>query len=115
MLIVDAEGKVIDVNPTLQGWLGPFLQLGDTGWVLTNGLPFTPANNDTQQKVDWEISSYGIVSAKVCEVIVQSIQFQDEPVDVSYQRCDRGQSAPCPGLARRHDQDHGKIIYYDCS
>ena len=80
MLIVDAEGKVIDVNPTLQGWLGPFLQLGDTGWVLTNGLPFTPANNDTQQKVDWEIPSYGIVSAKICEVIVQSIQFQDEPV-----------------------------------
>ena len=23
MLIVDADGKVIDVNPTLQGWLGP--------------------------------------------------------------------------------------------
>ena len=41
--------------------------------MLTNGLPFTPVKNDAQQKMDWEISSYGTVSAKVCEVIVQSI------------------------------------------
>lgn len=80
MLIVDEEGKVIDVNPILQGWLGPFLQLGDTGWVIANGLPFTPSNHSHDQKVDWEIPSHGSFAAKICEVLVQSIQFQDEQV-----------------------------------
>ena len=80
MLIVDDHGKVLDVNPILQGWLGPFLQLGDTGWVVSNGLPFVLSNPLNNQKVDWEIPSHGSLAAKVCEVLVQVIQFQDEQV-----------------------------------
>ena len=80
MLIVDEQGKMLDVNPTLQGWLGPFLQLGDTGWVIANGLPFTPSNQVNDQRIDWEIPSHGSLHRRFVKVLVQSIQFQDEQV-----------------------------------
>ena len=80
MLIVDADGKIMDVNPILQGWLGPALQLADSGWVITSGLPFTPHSFENGQKIDWEIPSHGTTAAKICEVIVQPMLLQDEQV-----------------------------------
>ena len=80
MLILGPTGQILDANPTMQDWLGGHLRLNDNGWNLDLPLTFWNARKVAGTKVDWEIPSQGEMSARICEMGMQGMMFQQQEV-----------------------------------